>query len=279
MSGYSLDGRVVAITGSTGGLGSAVCRALIAKGARLALFDMNLDAVQEQAKELGTSAHGWEVNVRSMESIQTAMDEAAKLFGGIDIVIAGAGITAFEPLVCGDPNTFDRVIDINVNGVWRTFRAGVEHVVKRKGYLMAISSMAAFSQSPLQASYTGSKAAVWAICNSIRLELRHMDVGVGSVHPTFFHTPMMDQAFNSGAGNKIWKGNKSGIFKMVALEEVVSGIIGGIEKRSDMVFVPKSNSLVAHAPRFFRKVVESREYKDHEVAAMIMAAKQEAAAR
>ncbi|MDL2425185.1 SDR family NAD(P)-dependent oxidoreductase, partial [Pseudomonas sp. BAgro211] len=73
------------------------------------------------------------MNVRSMESIQTAMDEAAKLFGGIDIVIAGAGITAFEPLVCGDPNTFDRVIDINVNGVWRTFRAGVEHVVKRKG--------------------------------------------------------------------------------------------------------------------------------------------------
>ena len=273
MAFYNLDGRVVAITGSTGGLGSAVCQALLDKGAKLALFDMDGAAVEAQATALGANTRAWQVNVCSMESIDKAMEEAAAHFGGIDVVIANAGITAFEPLVTGDPKVFERVIDVNLLGVWRTFRAAVGHVQKRKGYLMAISSLAAFSHSPLQASYTASKAGVWAMCNSIRLELRHTGVGVGSVHPTFFHTPLMDQTFKSAAGSKIWKGNNSGLFKMVALEDVVKSIVKGIENRSDMMFVPKENSFVAHLPRLFRKILEAVEFKDSEVAAMVEAAK------
>ena len=64
---------------------------------------------------------------------------------------------------------FDRVIDINLNGVWRTFRAALPHVQKQQGYLLAISSMGAFFHSPLQSSYTASKAGVWALCDSLRL--------------------------------------------------------------------------------------------------------------
>ncbi len=273
MSYYNIDGLVVAITGSTGGLGSAVCQTLIDKGAKLALFDMDGTAVEAQAIALGVNARGWQVDVCSMESIEKAMGEAVKHFGGIDVAIANAGISAFEPLETGDPKVFERVVDVNLIGVWRTFRAAVEHVQRRKGYLMAISSMAAFSHSPLQASYTASKAGVWAMCNSIRLELRHTGVGVGSVHPTFFHTPMMDQAIKSPAGNKLWKGNNAGLFKMVPLEKVVKGIVKGIENRSEMIFVPKENSFVAHLPRLFRKLLEAIEFKDDEIAAMIKAAK------
>ncbi|WP_416769314.1 SDR family NAD(P)-dependent oxidoreductase [Pseudomonas sp. RHF3.3-3] len=66
----------------------------------------------------------------------------------------------------------DQVIDINLNGVARTFRAALSHVKARQGYLLAVSSMAAFVHSPLNTAYTASKAGVWALCDSLRLELR-----------------------------------------------------------------------------------------------------------
>ncbi len=270
MSKYNLTNRVVAITGSTGGLGAAVVTALAERGVRLALFDLNATALEAQVERLGSHrARGWAVDVRSMDSISSAMAGAAKHFGQIDVVIANAGITYFEPLVSADPDRFDKVIDINLNGVWRTFRAAIPFVRESHGYMLAISSMAAFVHSPLQASYTASKAGVWAMCDSIRLELRHMKVGVGSVHPTFFHTPMMDQAFADPAGNKIWGGNKSGIWKMVSLDTVVSAVLKGIERREEFIVVPKQNGLVAKAPGFFRKFTEALGFSDHGIAETI----------
>lgn len=270
MARYELNDRVIAITGSTGGLGAAVVSALAEKGVKFALFDLDATAVEAQAKSLGSHrARGWAVDVRSMESISTAMTDAVQHFGHIDVVIANAGITCFEPLVSADPERFDRVVDINLNGVWRTFRAAVPFIRASQGYMLAISSMAAFVHSPLQASYTASKAGVWAMCDSIRLELRHMGVGVGSVHPTFFHTPMMDQAFADPAGNKIWGGNKSGIWKMVPLSEVVAAIVNGIERREEFIVVPKQNALVARAPGLFRKFTEALGFNDRGIAETI----------
>lgn len=274
MAKYDLTGRVVAITGSTGGLGSAVAKALADRGAKLALFDVNIAAASAQARALGGAekAQAWAVDVCSMENLTSAMREAAEHFGRIDVVIANAGITAFEPLVSADPKRFDRVIDINLNGVWRTFRAAIPYVQETKGFLMGISSMAAFVHSPLQASYTASKAGVWAMCDSLRLELRHAGVGVGSVHPTFFHTPMMDQTFSDPAGKKIWGGNKGGIWKMISLEDVVKAIVRGIEQREDFVVVPKQNGLVARAPGLFRKITEAIGFTDKDISEMVRAA-------
>ncbi|HEX5359628.1 MAG TPA: SDR family NAD(P)-dependent oxidoreductase [Fluviicoccus sp.] len=274
MPKYDISKLTIAITGSTGGLGSALAKALHAKGAKLALLDLDGAAAQQQAESLGGPgrAKGWAVNVRSMESLQQAIDAAAAHFGGLDLVIANAGITEMEALVNGSEAAFTRVIDINLNGVWRTFKAAIPHVQKRKGYLLAISSMAAFIHSPLQSSYAASKAGVWAMCDSIRLELRHLGVGVGSVHPTFFPTPMMDGVFADEAGNRIWDGNKGGIWKMVTLESVVVAIVEGIEQRSDMIVAPKRIGLIARAPGVFRKAVEMLGFRDSEIEQAVAAA-------
>lgn len=264
MAKYNLKGRIVAITGSTGGLGAAVATALVDKGAKVALFDIDQAAVEAQATSLGNAAFAHVVDVCSMDSLQLAMAAAAEHFGGIDIVLANAGITVVEPIISADPKKFERVIDINLVGVWRTFHAALPYVVKRKGHLMGVSSMAAFVHSPLQAPYTASKAGVWAMCDSIRLELQHEGVSVGSVHPTFFQTPMMDLVTGDG-GLKIWGGNQSGIWKMVTLESVVEAIIDGMEKRSDMVVVPARNSLIARAPGLFRRLIERIGFKEDDI--------------
>jgi len=227
MPRYDVAGRTVLITGSAGGLGTALADALRARGANLALLDLDANAVDTQAQALGgvTVARAWRADVRDFDSLQRATAEAAAHFGRIDVVIANAGIDTVASMAAIDPAAFDRVIDINLNGVWRTFRAAISHVQEHRGYLLAISSMAAFVHSPLQAPYAASKAGVWAMCDSIRLELRHLGVSVGSVHPTFFHTPMFDELVTDPAGRVLWGGNEKGLWKMVDRETVIADIV------------------------------------------------------
>lgn len=271
---YDLAGRVVAITGSTGGLGRAVAMALKVRGARLALFDLDADAVAAQVKSLGTSSDVWgtHIDVRSWEKTEKAIDAAATHFGGLDVIIASAGIAISSPMEKLAPEAFDRVIDINLNGVWRTFRAALPHVRQRQGYMLAISSMAAFVHSPLQAQYTASKAGIWAMCDSVRLEVRRLGVGVGTIHPTFFATAMMDEVLADPAGVKIWGGNSKGLWKMVPLQAVVDGVIRGIERRKDLIVIPSKNGLVARAPGLFRRSIERVGFNDRDIEAAIAAA-------
>lgn len=265
---YAINGRVIAITGSTGGLGRALAIALRAKGARLALLDISADGVAEQVKALGGDAHVWgcQVDVRSWEAVEAGINAAAAHFGGIDVMIANSGIAIASPMEKIAPEAFDRVIDINLNGAWRTLKAALPHVQQRRGYLMAISSMAAFVHSPLQAQYTASKAGVWAMCDSIRLEVRRLGVGVGTVHPTFFPTNMMDKVHADPAGVKIWGGNSKGLWKMITLEEVVAAILRGIERREDMVVVPAKNAIPARIPGLIRKWIERSGFRDSDIA-------------
>ncbi|AIA01461.1 SDR family NAD(P)-dependent oxidoreductase [Streptomyces noursei] len=258
MPRYDLAGRTVVVTGSTGGLGTALAQGLRDRGANLALLDLHPEAVHAQARTLGGEnvARGWRADVRNLRSLQATMDEAAAHFGRIDVVIAGAGITTMAPMATITPAAYERVIDINLNGVWRTFRAGLPHVQEQRGYLLAISSMAAFVHSPLQASYTASKAGVWAMCDSLRLELRHLGVGVASAHPTFFHTPMLDDVLSDPAGQELWGGNAKGIWKVTSLSKVINRIVTGIECRANHIVVPRKITIVAKAPELFRPVIE-----------------------
>jgi NAD(P)-dependent dehydrogenase (short-subunit alcohol dehydrogenase family) len=258
MPRYELTGRTVAITGSTGGLGASLVPALRARGAKLVLLDLDGAATEAQARTLGGTevARGWPADVRDLKTLEVAIAEAAEHFGRIDVVVAGAGVAVMAPMATIDPAAYERVIDINLNGTWRTFRAALPHVQQQRGYLLAISSMAAFVHSPLQASYTASKAGVWAMCDSIRLELRHLGVGVGSVHPTFFRTPMMDDVLADPAGRELWGGNEKGLWRMVPLQTVITDIVDGIERRADLIAIPKTNTLIAKAPGLFRPLFD-----------------------
>lgn len=270
----ALDGAVVVITGSTGGLGRAVAAALRERGARLALLDLDLAAAQAQAAELGGAgvARGWRAEVRSLDQLTGVMAEVREHFGQIDVVIAGAGITAMAPIQTIDPDAWERVIDINLNGVWRTFRAALPHVRERRGYLLAISSMAAFIHSPLQAQYAASKAGVWAMCDAIRLELQHEGIGVGSLHPTFFRTPMMDDVVADAAGRAVWGGNTGGLWGMVGIDQVVATTVRMIERRQAMAAVPGRITLVAKAPGIVRPFVERLGFRRSQVQRAVEAA-------
>ena len=242
------------VTGAAGGLGRALAPALLAQGARLALLDLDAAGVEAMAAELGTPDRvaGFACDVRSMASVTAACDAAAAHFGRIDVVIAAAGVDLLRPFAAVDPVAAHGVVDIDLLGVWRTFRAALPHV-PRGGYLLAIASMASFVHSPLHSAYVAAKAGVWAMADSIRLELRDDGIRVGTVHPTFFASPMTAVTLN---GPTAWRGNRGLLWSPVGIDAVVAEIVRAVGKRSTRVTVPRRLAPVALAPGLARVVVD-----------------------
>jgi len=245
-----LPGKTVAITGAGGGLGSGLAAALRAHGANVALLDLTADGIKAQAAQLGGDryARGWAIDVRDFDAQQQVFADVAEHFGAIDVVVAGAGVLGplqtMSRTVAAD---WDRVIDINLNGVWRTLKAAAPHVQATGGHLVAVSSMIAYVHPPLLASYAASKAAVAAMADVVRLEMRAVGVTVGSVHPVIFRTPMIGDALTSPAAVELVR-DFTGAFKTVELDTVVDGIVRGIERRARRIVIPRQHGAAALVP-------------------------------
>ncbi|MDI3313876.1 MAG: SDR family oxidoreductase [Mycobacterium sp.] len=188
----SLSGKVVFITGSAGGIGAEVARRLHARGAKLALSDLDEEQLNTLAGELGDE---WVLtmvaDVRDLSAMQAAADQAVERFGGIDVVMANAGIVSYGSVLQVDPEAFARLLDVNVLGVYHTVRAALPSVIQRRGYVLIVSSLAAYAAAPGLAPYNASKAAVEQFANALRLEVAHLGVDVGSAHMSWIDTPMV----------------------------------------------------------------------------------------
>lgn len=267
MAHLDLNNAVVAITGASGDLGRHLCTALAERGARLALMDLDASTVTEQARTFGGAecALGWAVDVRDMTQVTQTMNAAAEHFGRLDLVIANAGVASLERVATQSDASFMRTIDVNLNGVFRTFQAGLPHVQKTRGHLLAIASMASFFNSPMQGAYTASKAGVLALCNALRLEVQPLGVTVGSIHPTFFKTPLADQLTEHPAGRVLYEDNQ-GLFKLTTVEEVVAATIKAITRRSQKAVIPKRNLPITWMPELTRKLTDRLLFSPRKVA-------------
>lgn len=232
----TLNGRVVAITGSTGGLGSAVAQALRERGALLAPLDLDAGATSSQAAGLGGGdvARGWAADVRDYSALESAVAAAAEHFGWLDVVVANAGVDVLAPMSSTDPVAFERVVDINLTGVWRTFQRGAP----------VCAGAARLPDGDLL------DGGVRALTDA------GLGVEVGTVHPTFFRTPMGEELLTDPAGRILWDGGERGVFKTVPQHQVVDGILRGIERRARLVIVPRSGAAAAMAPGLLRPLIE-----------------------
>ena len=123
--------------------------------------------------------------------MQAAADAAIERFGGIDVVVANAGIASYGSLLQVDPKVFQRVMDINIVGAFHTVRATLPAVIERRGYVLIVSSMAAFAAAPGLAPYNASKAGVEHLANALRLEVAYRGVRVGSAHMGWIDTALI----------------------------------------------------------------------------------------
>jgi NAD(P)-dependent dehydrogenase (short-subunit alcohol dehydrogenase family) len=231
-----LRGRRVFITGGARGIGAALARRLHERGARVALAGLEPELLEEVARSCG-DAPWHQCDVTDRGQVEAAVSDSVARLGGLDVVVANAGIAAQLPIVGGNPDVMERTIAVNVMGVYNTLREAGPHISHERGYALATSSLAVALHLPLLGAYCASKAAVEALGGSLSAELRPSGARVGVAFFGEIDTDMTSRGFGTKASAKLI-GNYNPLLRPAPLHVAIGALERGIARRSRRVFAP-----------------------------------------
>jgi NAD(P)-dependent dehydrogenase (short-subunit alcohol dehydrogenase family) len=243
----SLSGKVVAITGGARGIGKATATALVRKGCRVAIGDLDLSLAEQTAAELGGGTVALALDVTDRGSFSAFLDEAERQLGPLDVVVNNAGIMPVTPFVEESADSIKRQLDINVYGVIAGMQLAIERMRPRgSGHIVNLASQAGKGGFPGIATYSGTKHAVVGISEAVRAELRGSGIEIACVMPTVVNTEL-----TSGVGQKM--------IKPVEASDVADEIVDALEVPRFDVWVPRANGglfkVVALLPRPAREAL------------------------
>jgi NAD(P)-dependent dehydrogenase (short-subunit alcohol dehydrogenase family) len=210
--------RVAFITGASRGVGAAIARAFHGDGIQVAL-------ASRSGADLGLDgALGLKCDVRDPEAVDAAVNEAVESFGGLDIVVANAGVGAYGPFLELDEADLEAMIDINLKGTLYTARYALPHLIERKGDFLSMASVAGLRAFPGEAVYNASKFGQLGFTRSLDHELRELGVRVTNIAPGGIATD-----FAMGSGRT--PGSTEG---MMSAEEVADVVLFAVNRPRDM---------------------------------------------
>jgi ribitol 2-dehydrogenase len=181
---HELSGKVAAITGAASGIGLECARALLAAGARVVLVDYAEERLRDVCSELGPEAIALVINLLDPTSVTGMMPRILEKTGRLDIFHANAGSYVGGDVVGGDPDAWDRVLNLNVNATFRSIHAVLPHMVEREtGDIIVTSSVAGLVPVVVEPVYTASKHAVQAFVHTLRRQVARHGIRVGAVAP------------------------------------------------------------------------------------------------
>ena len=231
----ALRGRRVFITGGARGIGAALARRLHERGAHVALAGLEPELLEEVARSCG-DAPWHECDVTDRAQVEAAVSSSVERLGGLDVVVANAGVAGQLPIVGGNPEVMERTIAVNLMGVYNTLREAGPHISHERGYALAVSSLAAVLHLPLLGAYCASKAAVEALAGSLSAELRPSGARVGVAYFAEIDTEMTSRGFGTEASAKLLGNNP--FLRPAPLGAAVGALERGIARRSRRVTAP-----------------------------------------
>ena len=242
MERYDLSGKVALVTGAARGIGLATAGALVARGASVAIVDLDASAAEQAAAQVHDSrAIGLAGDVTDRGAMQRAVATVVERFGGLDVVVANAGIASrgatFRAM---SSESFERVLDVNLMGVYRTVEAALPEIVRRRGHVVVISSIYAFTNGIGAVPYAMSKAAVEQFGRALRVELVQHGASASVAYFGFIDTEMVHQAIDADPlVDEMLATFPKVLHKRLPPAKAGEAIVRGIERRSPRIIRPR----------------------------------------
>ena len=191
---FNLEGKTALITGATGGIGESIARKLKLQGAKVILSGTREDALSKLAADLGKDAFILPTRLNVLEEVESLIEKAEALAGGVDILVNNAGITKDGLLLRMKNEDIDDVLNINLKAAIILSRSAIKHMMKRRaGRIINISSIVGVTGNAGQTNYVASKAGLIGFTKALAQEIASRNITVNAIAPGFIETPMTDK--------------------------------------------------------------------------------------
>lgn len=267
---FDLSGKVAIVTGAARGIGLATAEELSKRGSSVVIVDLNQDSASQAAESLPGPAVGVAADVTDRGAMQRVVADAVERFGGVDVVVANAGIASRGATVRAmSGETFDRVLDVNLNGVHRTVVAALPEIVRRGGHVVVVSSIYAFFNGLGAAPYAMSKAGVEQFGRALRVELAQHGAGASVAYFGFIDTAMVHQALDSDSTlDKFGETLPAVLRKRLAPSAAGKAIVDGIERRAPRIIRPRRWAVLSVLRGIINPMLDARMVRDSEIQAI-----------
>jgi NAD(P)-dependent dehydrogenase (short-subunit alcohol dehydrogenase family) len=248
MARYDLTGKVALVTGAARGIGLATARALAARGASVVIVDLDEASAQRAAAQVhDTRALGLGADVTDRSAMQRAVGAAVERFGALDVVVANAGIASRAATMRAmSGEAFERVLEVNLQGVYRTVDAALPEIVRRRGHVVVIASIYAFANGVGALPYAMSKAGVEQLGRALRVELAQHGASASVAYFGFIDTEMVHRSLDADPlAERMMAAVPKPLRKRLAPQVAGEAIVRGIERRQPRIIRPRRWTVVS----------------------------------
>jgi NAD(P)-dependent dehydrogenase (short-subunit alcohol dehydrogenase family) len=238
---FDPNGKVALVTGAARGIGFETARQLHMRGASVVVVDLNASEAREAAERIGERAIGIATDVTDHSAVMQTIAETVERFGGLDIVVANAGIAQSQMATTRGISVeeWERVFEVDLLGVWRTVRAALPQVVERKGHIVVTSSVYAFMNGVFNSPYAVAKAGVESMGRALRTELTPLGASASVAYFGWVDTKMVQDAASRPHSERLQQNTPDFLLKRIPPSEAGAAIVRGIEERSPRIFAPR----------------------------------------
>jgi NAD(P)-dependent dehydrogenase (short-subunit alcohol dehydrogenase family) len=271
MPAYDLNGKVALVTGAARGIGFETVRQMHQRGASVAIVDLDADEAREAAERIGERTLGIAADVTDAGAMRAAVAETVERFGGLDVAMANAGLAppSIATMRSVPAEEWERVVEVNLFGVWHTVRAALPQISERKGHIVVVSSVAAFANGMLGSSYMTSKAAVEQMGRALRTELMPFGAGASVAYFGWVDTRMVKDTFARPGASVLEEIAPDFLMKRITPEQAGAAVVKGIEERAPRIFAPKWWRYLSAMRGLLNPLLDRRSERDPRIVAAI----------
>jgi NAD(P)-dependent dehydrogenase (short-subunit alcohol dehydrogenase family) len=271
MAAFQVGGKVALVTGGARGIGFATAQALATRGAQLVIVDLDRGAAETAAARLPGQALGLAADVSDRGAMQQVVATIVQQRGGLDVVVANAGIgTRGATVRAMSGEAFDRVLSVNLGGVYNTVIATLPQIAPRGGHIVVVSSIYAFLNGVGAAPYAIAKAGVEQLGRALRVELAPHGAGASVAYFGFIDTEMVHRTVDSDpVATQALQLLPKPLRKRLAPAEAGEAIARGIERRAPQIIAPKRWAIMSALRGIVNPLADTYAVKDAQTQSLV----------